>query len=151
MKKENLQILGLIFIFGIIIFLILSFGIKKNDVDFCRDIFKGLIEGRESVQKFIDWGNLKAIGIDVGATYSKLPNAKEKADYRKSFIKSLSQGFNNAGGRFKAFSNWRVYKQDGADTLIAADYKDKAKTILFTLSGYEKRKLTAIQWESTGG
>ncbi len=149
MKKENLQLLGFALILGIIIFLIFSFGIRKNDVDFCRGLFKSLIQGSQSAQKLIDWESLKAMGVDVGATYAKLPNAKEKTNYRKSFIKSLSQGFYNSGGQFRAFTNWRIYKHAGPGAIVAADYKQK--TILFTLSEGEKRKLTAIQWESSGG
>ncbi len=146
MKKEKLWLL--VSILGvIIIFFIFSLGIPKGEVSFCRNIFKGLTERRQSIQKLIDWENLKALGVDIGATYNQLPNAKEKSDYRREFIKNFSASFRGAGGRFVAFSNWRKYKHSGPDTIIAADYLTKAKTILFVFSGYGKKKLTAILWE----
>ena len=146
MKKEKLWLLGVVF--GVIIvFFILSLGIPKGEVSFCRNIFKGLTEGRQSIQKSIDWENLKALGLDIGATYNQLPDAKEKQDYRREFIKNLSASFRGAGARFAAFSNWRKYKHSGIDTIIAADYQAKARTILFVFSGYGNKKLTAILWE----
>lgn len=152
MKKENLQILGVISVIALAIFLIFSFMVRKSDLAFCRDVFKGLTQGRLSaVEKYIDWGALKAMGVDVGDTYKKLPDAKEKTEYRKSFVVNLSKGFKNAGGNFIDFTNWRVYKRDSLKTIIAADYNKKGKKILLTVYGYEKRKITAIQWEEQGG
>lgn len=151
MRKENLKILGPVLIFGVIILLALFFVTGKNEVTLCRNIFKGLIQARQSVQKYIDWENFKALGLDIGATYNKFPNDKEKSDYRREFIKNLSSGFKRQGGRFNAFSGWRIYKRSDEGTVVAADYKAKAKTMLFTLSGSGyPRKLTAIQWGNVG-
>ncbi len=150
MKKENKQILGVVLISLAVIFIIFLRVNPKNDVELCRDIFRGFVEGTGSMQNYIDWAHLKALGLDVGATYSKLPNAQEKGDYRREFYKNFSVSFKRNAGRFEAFTNWRIYEQNGATTIIAADYKEKSKTVLFTLSGFEKKKITNIKWEGAG-
>lgn len=149
MKKEHWQFLSL-GLGGLIIavVLFLNFGVRKNDVDFCRGIFEGLAEGRQSVQKLIDWKNMKALNVNIGETYNKYSDKKEKADYRENFIKSFSNGFKKAGGKFEAFSGWRLHQKDEFSAVVAADYKKK--TLLLTISGYARRKLTDIQWESAG-
>lgn len=151
MKKENLQTLGVIAIIALVIFLIFSFLVRKSDTAFCHDVFKGLTQGRLSaVEKYIDWGALKAMGVDVGDTYKKLPNAKEKENYRKAFVANLSKSFKNAGGSPRDFTNWRVYERGSLKTIVVADYNKKGKKMLLTIYGYEKRKITAIEMEDKG-
>lgn len=149
MQKENVKILAVIGIIALAVFLISSFGIRKDDITFCRWVFKSLTSGKLSVEKYIDWEKLKAMGVDVGATYTKLPNAREKKDYRKSFIRNLSKGFIKSGGKAEAFTNWRVSQKEGLKAIILADYKNG--TIAFTIYGYEKRQIIAIAWEKTNG
>jgi len=152
MKKENIQFALYIFIFLVATLLIILFwGREKNDVELCRDIFNGLLSGRQSVQKFIDWDNFNALGLDMGSLYKKLPNKFEQSEYRKEFIKNLSTTFKRAGGRAQAFTNWRVFKTEGSKTIIAVDYTVKLKTMLFTLLGYPKKKLIDMQWEGESG
>ena len=149
MKKEDLQYFGVIFI---IIFLASTFtifyaGREKSTPQLCRQIFMGMVEGRQSVEKFIDWNQLNAFGIDVSAIYPMLPNEKEKADYRREFFSNLSMGFKQLGGRPQAFINWRIFKIEGSKTIVAADYAGENKTVLFTLSKDPDKKLIAIEWE----
>ena len=122
--------------------------IKNSDINFSRRVFSDLIKGRYSAEKMIDWPNLKAVGIDVGKTYSGFPDDKEKADYRKAFIDKFSLGFRQTGARFKSFINWRIYDNTKEALIVSADHKDKDnKTILFTVSKYGRKKLKAIQWK----
>jgi hypothetical protein len=126
--------------------------IKNRDIDFSRRVFYYLTTGRNAAQAMIDWQNLKAVGVDVGATYSDLPNDNERTNYRKAFINRFALGFQNTGGNFKSFINWRAYPkpygQDCANcAVVAADYQGKDKTILFTLSKDGRKKLKAIQWK----
>jgi hypothetical protein len=150
MKKQNKQILGLALIFAGIIFAIFLFGSQKDDVSFCRDIFRGFVTGSQSLQGYVDWQHLKALGLDVGATYSKLPNQQEKDDYRREFYKNFSASFKRNNGAFSAFTNWRIYSQNSSGTIIAVNYNLKSKTALFTLSGSGNKQLTDIKWEGLG-
>ena len=150
MNKETKQTLGIILISLAVIFIIFLRAKPKNDLELCRDIFWGFVEGRQSLQNYIDWEHLRALGLDVGATYRKLPNPKEKEDYRREFYKNFSVSFKRNAGRFEAFTNWRIYEKAALGTIIAADYKLKSKTALFTLSGFENKKLTNIKWEGAG-
>ena len=148
MKKENIQILAFILIIILLgAFFILSPGQEKGDVQLCHKIFLGLLTGRQSVEEFMDWDHLKVIGLDVGALYSKLPDQKQKSDFRREFFRSLSRSFQMAGGRPQAYTNWRIKEKDSSKTIVAVYYVDKAKTLLFTLTGDEKKKLTLVQWE----
>ena len=140
-----------IIVVALVVGLFFYINIQNQDINFSQRVFAGLVKGRHLVQKLIDWGNLKAVGVNVGQTYSNLPNDKERADYRQAFINSFSSGFRQAGGNFKSFVNWRLYNnpdcaRDTNNIIVAADYKGKDKTILFTLSQDGRKRLTAIQW-----
>ena len=102
------------------------------------------------MQKYIDWDNFKAMGMDLGDIYKKLPNAREKADFRSTFIKSVSMNFRLARGRPAAFVNWQALQRQGDAVIILAYYADKQDTILFAVSGYPKRKLISMQWKEKG-
>lgn len=145
MSQEKTQILKFITVAVIGVISILYFlEINKSEVDTCRDILGGLTRGSYSVQSSIAWDKLKAVGADVGAVYSRLPNKKEKSGYRKAFIKSFAQGFKRSGGQLRGFTNWRIDKKDSQKTVVAADYR--GKILLFTLYKYGK-KVADIQWK----
>lgn len=149
MTRDNIKFFGLIFaiiIFGLF-FIIFFSGGEKSAPALSRQIFIGMVQGKQAVEKHIDWYELKALGIDVATIYSKLANEKERDDYRKEFFKNLSLGFKMSGGNPQAFINWRVYKVEGEKTIVAADYSGKGRTVLFTLSRGRQKKLTAVEWE----
>jgi len=147
MKKENKKALGVMLFFLVAAFIFFLKPMLKTDVGLCRDIFWGFVEGRQSLQGYIDWEHLNALGSNVGSDYSKLPNAQEKEEYRMAFYKNFSRSFKRKGGTFELFNNWRIYEQNGATTIVAVDYPAKHKVALFTLSGFNKKKLTNIKWE----
>ncbi len=139
-----ITIIAIAFFVGLFFYL----NVRNQDIIFSRRVFAGLVKGRTSVQKMIDWEDFQAVGLDVGEVYSGLPDEKEKADYKNSFIDKFSLGFRQVGGNFKAFVNWRVYDRQGRLCRVAADYKAKEnKTLLFTLAQGQSKKLVAIQWE----
>jgi hypothetical protein len=134
------------------IFLALSFlagcAQTESDVQLTRRIFNGLCNGRQAVEKLIDWEGLKAVETDVGQAYTTLKNEKEKADYRKVFFYNFSYAFKAAGGKASLFYNWRVKTLEPDKTVVAAETSGRSKVILFTLTRKGKeRKLTDIEWE----
>ncbi|MDD2679222.1 MAG: hypothetical protein PHO03_00250 [Candidatus Omnitrophica bacterium] len=146
--KKNNPILEYAILAGVVIvFLIFIFQIRTGDVNFCRAIFKDLAGGRYGVQKYIDWEHFQGLDIDVAATYNSFATQKEKTGYKKAFIQSFSRGFKNAGGRYKAFVNWRIYSKAGNQITVAADYQGRNQTLLFTLPSAGKKKLIALQWQ----
>lgn len=145
MKRENIEIFAFVTIVILVIAVIFSFAIRKDDVTHCRGIFKGLVAGSQSVQKYIDWKKLKALDISVGSTYNGLSNDKQRMFYRKEFVRGFSVGFKSTGSRFKDFTNWRLFERGGLNAVIAADFK--SRILLLTIStGSKTRKLTAIAW-----
>lgn len=163
--KKDIPILEYTLLIAIVMGALVFFiRLKTEDTDFCRKVFNGLVKGSYGVQKFIDWEKLKAMKVDVGATYIQFTIEKQRSDYKKAFIKYLSLGFRQAGGKLNLFTNWRIYpvRKESPDrielsngvydkysdkTVVAADYR--GKIILFTISKYGKRKLIAIQWKET--
>ena len=143
MKRKNL-----IFILGIItIFFICGCTQMETDVQLARRIFNGLCSGKQGVQNLIDWQTLKAMGVDVGQSYSNIVSEKERSDYRKVFFYNLSYAFRAAGGNVSKFSNWRVKGRGGDNTVVAADIPS-GKALLLTLSNKgSARKLIAIEWQ----
>ena len=153
MREEPNQDLKWIAVIALVILgIIFLFPRGNPEVNLCRSVFSGLVRGDYAAQKFIDWNNLKAVGVDVGAAYSQLPGEREKLNYRQAFIKSLSMGFNQTGAKLSAFTNWRVYDSSGGRTIIAADVP-KGTRILFTFlrSPDGKKRLTDIQWKEPKG
>ncbi|MFH1396921.1 MAG: hypothetical protein ABIH27_00025 [Candidatus Omnitrophota bacterium] len=124
----------------------LIFRIKTQDVELCRSALTGLIKGSFSAGKNIDWNNLKAMGVDVGTAYSKFTSDKDRNEYKKGMIWGFKAGFIHSKGRLKEFKNWRVLNKDNGKTVIAVDYLNN-KTLLFTLSSQNKRKIIAINWK----
>lgn len=138
----------LIFIVGFISLCILSGCTQmETDVQLTRRIFNGLCQGNQSVQNLIDWEKLKAMGVDVGKTYTGLVYEKERRDYKRMFFFNLAYTFKASGGKTSAFTNWRVKGQDINNTIIAVDTVS-GKVLLLTLAHkVNKRKLSAIEWE----
>lgn len=118
-----------------------------SDVEVCRRVFQGLAEGRPGVHRRIDWERLKALDVDVGATYAALPDNQERARYRQAFIERFAAGFQGTGGRPEAFVGWRAQgRTDDGRVVVAADYEGKHKTLLLGVSGGWRKKVVSIQW-----
>ncbi|MDD5196843.1 MAG: hypothetical protein WC937_02690 [Candidatus Omnitrophota bacterium] len=146
--KKNTPILEYSVLAGIVIvFLLIVFQVKTGDINLCRAIFKDLTAGRYGVQKYIDWEHFQGLDVNVGITYSKFSTEQEKTGYKKAFIQSFSRGFKGAGGRFRAFINWRIYSKNNQQVVIAADYRSRNKTLLLALSNAGKKKLISLQWK----
>ncbi len=126
----------------------LFFQIKEQDINFSRQIFSGLVRGSSGIDRYIDWENLEALNTSVGVRYTRLLNEKERANFKKAFIKNFSFGFNRVGGRLREFRNWRIYGQDSGKIIIACDYLRYNKTLLFALSKFGTKKLIGLQWEA---
>lgn len=120
---------------------------SRSEVGFCREVLKGLAEGKPSVKGRIAWERLRALDVDVGATYQALPNEEERAKYRQAFVLSFSQGFRQQGGAVKAFQRWRVHERRGTQVVVAADYVSKQKTLLMGIPASGPKKLETIQWQ----
>ena len=148
MKKEDARFfayLGIVVAVVIIVAFFLTIG--EPDLSFGRSVFYGLIKGNESVKKLIDWDSFKAIGQDLGANYSKLPSAREKEWYKKSFIINCSLGFQSVKGLPGSFINWRLRRSDNQTAVVATDTVG-GSTLLLTISKKDKkRKLISIDWE----
>lgn len=134
---------ALILILGIIF----SQRLTGSEADFSRRIFAGLVKGQPSVRKLIDWSKFEAIGFSVAQEYAKLPGPKDKTAYEISFIKNFARGFKGTGARLGAFTRWRVQSRGLEQIVVAADYPDKAKTLLFYIEKMGKPKLVKVEWE----
>jgi hypothetical protein len=146
--RNNQPILEYIILLVVIMVALAFFlQVKNQEINFCRAVFTHLVKGSAPAEKFIDWENFKAVGMDVGATYNGLPNEKEKSAYRQAFIKSFSVGFSRVKAELKSFTHWRLYAQQGAEVVVACDYSGYNKTLLFTVSKLGKKKLVSLQWK----
>jgi len=148
MKKEDVRFftyLGIVVAVVIIVAFFLTTG--DPDLSFGRSVFYGLIKGDESVKKAIDWDSLKALGVEVGANYSKLPPGREKEQYKKAFIINCGLGFQSISTVSGSFVNWRLRRSDNQIAVVAADSVG-GSTLLLTISKKDKkRKLISIDWE----
>ena len=120
--------------------------LMQGEAGFCREVFRNLVNDRQSVQGQIDWEHLTAVGVDVGKMYAQLPNDQARAQYRKAFVDNFAMGFRRAEGSLDAFRNWRVQERGGERIVVAVDYAAKHKTLLFTIPASGQRKVEAIQW-----
>jgi len=140
----------ILFIAALAIVVGLQLFIQKNqdkDVIFCRNLYAQLVKGLPVAANSIDWEHFQALGYDVGAEYNLIAKPKEKFEYRASFIKGFSLGFNYFKARLSAFTNWRIYHKSGDKVIVACDYPRYNQTLLFTISkAGPKRKLIAIDW-----
>jgi len=120
---------------------------QDQDIYFAREVFSGLVNARESVERQIDWANFKAVGSDIGADYSRFTTEIQRGYYRKGFIINFSLSFKNSGGTFNSFTHWAIYSKDNNKVVVSALSRIN-KTLLFTISKRgNKRKLESIQWK----
>ncbi len=131
---------------GITVAIILVMKWMTGDVDFCRGVFRGLINGSVSVQREIDWAHLQAVGSDVGQAYRQFRLDSDRINYRANFIRAFAQGFQRTGGTLQAFTNWRVVDRQPDVVTIAADYRAKGKTLLFKIPASGRKRLLALAW-----
>jgi len=150
MKKEDIRFMEYVGVVVLIVMMAAFFLlVREPDISFARSVFAGLIKGDESVKDAIDWPSFKAVGVDLGAVYAKIPADREKAYFKKAFILNFALGFESSGGKFESFTHWRISQRDKQGVIVAADIGALGETkILFTISKkYRNRKLVAIQWE----
>lgn len=146
-EKQNLILAYALLIFVIIFCLVFFVNIKNQDINFCRRVFEGLVKGRYTVEKFVDWAEFKGFEKDIGSIYNQFSSEKAKTAFKTEFIKNFALGFIRGGGKLKLFTHWRIYRQDNRETVVAADYKTPTykHTLLFTITKNGKHKLTSIQ------
>lgn len=138
----------LVFVIGVIgLLFIAGCTGRETDTQLSRRILNGLCSGNQRVQGLIDWEKLKAVGVDVGESYSKIIAEKERQDYRKAFFYNCAFSFRAAQGKISTFSNWRVSNRTDNTTIVATD-TPAGKVLLLTLANISgKRKLIAIEWQ----
>ncbi len=146
-KKQVRALLILAVVIAALFFILPSFFVPRDDVGFCRYILDGMANNRSTVEKYIDWGVLKAGDTDVGKTYSGYITPKEKEMYKKIFLVSFSGSFKMTGAKMSDFSNWRLYDQDSQKTTVAVT--GKGGTVYLTISNpkYGHKKLINLQWK----
>lgn len=127
--------------------LVFAWELINRDARFCRSVLLGLVNGSVKVEKFIDWEQLKAAGIDIGATYRRIATPTDKNTYRRLFIRNFAMGFHSVKSDVRKFVNWRILQRKATKVVVAADYLLYNKTILFTLSKIPKTKIIAIEWK----
>lgn len=115
---------------------------SRDDVRLCKRVFAGLVKGDVSVRSAIEWTQLKALDVDVGAAYSAL-SPEDQAAYQEAFIKRFAEGFRQGGATARAFTRWR---REDAGT-VAVDYRAKQRTLLFRLTGRQPARIAGIAWQ----
>lgn len=120
---------------------------NRGDVDLCRDVFRGMVQGNVAVARRIDWAHLQALHVDIGAQYSQITDPKVQSVYRQVFINRFAEGFKYGGGQAVSFVNWRLKERTPQGVVVAADYPAKQKILLFTLSTSGPKRVTAIRWQ----
>ena len=121
---------------------------RQDAVRAGQAVLSDLANGSPSAQARVDWAHLKAMGVDVGAAYTGLPNDRERARYREAFIEHCSRGFRQSSGAgVEVFVRWRRVAQKDGRIVIAADYPDKQKTLLVGFSGGWFKRVVSLQWQ----
>ena len=119
--------------------------VPVSDAGFAKYVFTNMAKGRQGIEKYIDWQSFQAVGVDVGATYSKF-SEKEKPGYLKAFLQNFSFSFRTAGGKLNYFHNWRVYSQDSHKVTVAVDTKNLTLLLSLSQGSRAKRKLISMEW-----
>ena len=147
MQKSQTSIVNYVaLILGAIAVVMVIARLMQGEAGFCRDVFRNLVNGSQSAQRQIDWEHLTAIGVDVGKTYTGLPDDQARAQYRKAFVDNFAIVFRRLEGNLDSFRNWRIHERDGDRVVVAVDYEAKHKTLLFTVPASGQRKVETIQW-----
>jgi hypothetical protein len=128
-------------------FLFLAGCEEYSDVGFCRSTFIGLLKGNQGIADRIAWDELKAMDVDVGATYRQLPTDKEKRDYRKAFVTRCAKGFYMTAGKVKDFVEWHLFQESNKEFVVTARYLRVNKNIYITAVRGVRTRIIAINWD----
>ena len=126
-------------------------GLFQDDPAFCRGVFDDLAQGRRSVERKIAWEQFEVLGVDVGGVYSQFASERDRAKYRRLFIKNFSEQFKKNGGRVAAFGPWRVEGERSGRRLIEGSLPHSTITMAFIIipaSG--RRQVEWIGWRVPG-
>jgi len=139
---------GLVVVVSLVIVIMGIYNIffTNPDIVFTRQTFVNLVQARQSVQNSIDWERFQAMGVDVAQELAKCKTEQERSDFCRLLIQGVATGFKNIGGKLSAFTNWRVYAKDNAQTTVAVDNVTHNKTLLLTITNQPPRKLISMQW-----
>ena len=95
----------------------------KSALTFAKSHLTALANGDTSIDKDIDWNKFlftaPGTTLSVGYLYKQMPNDKERAAFRHSFIASFGQSFRKQG-QVAAISRWRVKSENATRAIIAA-------------------------------
>ena len=148
MAKSPRPLVGSLILVGLMVFGAVIFAQRgKDSVTFCQRVLKELIAGRSAVSANIDWNHLQAVGVNVGAQYTALPNDQERAKYRQTFVSGFAHGFAQAKGNIKDFTHWQIEGQNAHQITVAANYDLKHKVLLMTIPASGKKMLESLQWQ----
>lgn len=120
---------------------------SQQDAAVARRALETLAAGKPSAQRMIAWDRFRALGVDVGAAVSGLPDERERAQYKRQFIEQFSRAFRQTGGHPRQFIRWRIRERLPGQTVVAADDPARRQTLLLTQSGGWRKQLEAIQWQ----
>ncbi|HVF55564.1 MAG TPA: hypothetical protein VM934_05390 [Pyrinomonadaceae bacterium] len=117
---------------------------SKGDVEFAREAFERLAGGDASAEEMVDWENLTALGMDVGAQYKLAPEARRGA-FRKEFLAGFSSSFKKSGGSASTARNWRVESSGGDKTVVATDSPTGVVLLITVTHAGGRQKVSALE------
>jgi hypothetical protein len=152
MNKTQIILFGVVLLVVLVAVFMVYSPVPKNDLDFGRMVFKGLIAGDASIDEHIDWSSVKMMGQDVAAQHATYAEPAAREVFRKALIKNIATSFAQTGGKISDFTDWRVHETRGAVVILAADYDKKDGVLLVTLTHEDgERKLIGLEWLVTSG
>jgi hypothetical protein len=106
---------------------------SPDPIEFARSTYIGLSHGDPAVESAIDFENLSAGGMSIGATYSLIPDEARKAAFRKEFLAQYAKAFHQSGASIESLTNWRIDSGDSTQVTVAATIPD-GNTALVVMS-----------------
>ena len=128
------------------VFLLCSFfiGCKvKNDIEFSKDFFEKLVDGKASVMNDIDWYNFSGTGFDIGGKLKNISDNSEKNILKKSFINSFSDYFKKSGLKSNNLSDWLVEDTNSFRSIISAEI-ESGIFLYIVVNKKDGRKISSI-------
>jgi len=89
---------------------------SDDSLKVAQTIVKGLVNSDLSVSKYVSWGSLKMLSMDVGAIFNALPDDQRK-DFKDSYISGFGKSFRATGSTYESFNNWQS-KDSGSGTAL---------------------------------
>jgi hypothetical protein len=118
---------------------------KRDFLNNSQATFEGICKGDVSIEKYINWEQIKIDGEEVGQMYVTMSTDYERSSYKKARLERLASVYKARGLSPMTVKNWRIETRGVESATVVADAPSKGKIIIDLQKYGAAKKIISIQ------